>query len=183
MPKIEKIMTLEIKDFKQRIMVGALGLSLLAIFFGFFLGGLFGAQEASIKANLKARAVAVSAAMYQGDASKIDYTAGRAWTYLKRAHMHAGGIGAAAAISILSLLVLSCSGKLALTASLALGLGSMIYPIFWLLAGLATPGLGGTDAAKAAYEWIAIPGAVLLLFGILGVLIQVFRVVFARPKS
>ncbi|MEZ4266595.1 MAG: hypothetical protein R3F39_09475 [Myxococcota bacterium] len=150
-------------------------LSLCALLFGFGMGGAFGAAEDSIKGNLESSASAVLATVYEGDQAKADAVVSKSWSYLKRAHMHAGGIGAAALAMVLLLALLGPPTRATRLVALALGLGAVLYPLFWLLAGLKAPGLGSTGAAKDALEWLAIPGAGGVLLGTFGTLALTIR--------
>ena len=150
-------------------------MALTAVFFGFALGGLFGLNEDAIKGRLEASAQAVMGTAYEGDVAAKNAVVSKSWEYLKRAHMHAGGIGAAALGAIALLVLMTGMGTLARTSALALGAGALIYPAFWLMAGFMAPGLGGTGAAKDALEFVAIPGAGLALLGTLGCLIALVR--------
>lgn len=154
-------------------MVIGLWLSLLITFIGFGMGGWFGIKEDAIKAHLKASAYSVLDSVYQGDTAKADYVSGRAWVYFKRAHMHAGGIGTSAAVAILALLLLGCKSAVARYSALAMGVGSLFYPLFFLLVGINAPVLGGADPAKAAWSWFAHPSGVLLVLGMLGAVIEI----------
>ena len=42
-----------------------------------------------------------------------------------------------------------------------MGLGSLGYSMFWMLAGMRAPGLGSTGAAKESLEWLAVPTSAL----------------------
>ncbi len=154
-------------------------LALLSISFGFLLGGAFGAVESSIKGHLRSSAEAVFETVYQGDASKKDAVVAKSWSYMKRAHLHGGAIGAAALASILLLGQLGGTGFLERASALAFGAGSLLYPCFWLAAGLTAPSLGSTGEAKEALNFLAIPGAGLCLLGIGGTLLSVLRKLFA----
>ncbi len=145
-------------------------LVLCALLMGFSLGGVFGAAEGSIKGTLKASASAVVATVYEGDQAKADAVVTKSWSYLKRAHLHASSIGAAALAMLLLLALLGPPTRATQLVALALGLGAVLYPLFWVLAGFKAPGLGGTGAAKDALEWLAIPGAGFVLLGTLGTL-------------
>ncbi|MDC0358918.1 hypothetical protein OAO01_08885, partial [Oligoflexia bacterium] len=72
-------------------------LALITILFGFCLGGAFGLLEDTIKTHLKSG--------YNNSQSKMDKTVSKSWTYFKRAHLHANGIGTTALAVIL---LLSC---------------------------------------------------------------------------
>lgn len=150
-------------------------LALLSILFGFLLGGLFGAIEDSIKGQLRASADAVFDTVYEGDETQRDKIVDKSWTYLKRAHLHGGAIGAAALASIVFLGLLGNVGILERLSSLALGGGALLYAVFWLVAGFTAPGLGSTGEAKEALGFLAIPGAGLCLLGLGGTLVCALR--------
>jgi len=158
-------------------------LALLAIAFGFLLGGAFGALEDPIKSHLRSSADSVFETVYQGDASKRDAVVAKSWSYLKRAHLHGGAIGAAALASIVLLGLLGSSGLLERISAVAFGAGSLLYPILWLVAGLTAPAVGSTGEAKEALAFLALPGAGLCLLGIAGTLLSVLRRLTARPVS
>lgn len=162
-----------VEDFGERLRACRWGivLALLAILFGFAMGGVFGAAEDSLKADLSARAAAVRDTVYGGDDAKIESVLTKSWSYYKRAHMHAGGIGAAALAAILLLAALRRPPpRVRAGVAAAVGLGSVGYPLFWMLAARAAPSLGGTDAAKESLAWLAVPSAGLLLLGVVAVI-------------
>jgi len=150
-------------------------LALIAVLFGFVLGGLFGLNEDAVKGRLEASGSAVIATVYQGDVAAKDAVVAKSWDYLKRAHMHGGGIGAAALGAIAMIVLMTGMGTIARLSAVSIGAGAIVYSVFWLLAGFMAPGHGGTDAAKEALEWIAVPGAGLALMGVVGSLFAVIR--------
>jgi len=154
-------------------------LALLSIAFGFILGGSFGAAEDSIKGHLRSSADVVFDSVYEGDAIKRDAVVSKSWSYMKRAHLHGGAIGAAALASIVLLGLFGNPGPLERYSALAFGAGSFLYPMFWLAAGLTAPSVGSTGEAKEALGFLAIPGAGLCLLGIGGTLASVLRRVTA----
>lgn len=158
---------------------GAL-LALLSILFGFVLGGGFGLAEDSFKGRLAASGEAALETAYQGDVAAKDAVVAKSWDYLKRAHMHGGGIGSSALAAIAILLLLARPSMLANVSALAYGAGALLYSIFWLWAGFIAPGMGGTGAAKESLQFIAIPGAGLALIGAVGTIIAVATSVFGR---
>ncbi len=161
----------------------AVFLSLLGILFGFGLGGLMGGMEDAFKAHLKARADSAPESVYNGNQEQKDKVLAKSWNYVQRAHLHGGAIGTAALASILALAALGRKGLLANLSGLAFGIGSLAYPIFWLLAANLAPRLGSTSAAKKALEWIAVPGAGLTLAGLLGTLLVLFLSLFPRTSA
>lgn len=158
-------------------------LSLLAVIFGFALGGAFGAAEAAIKGRLESSGAAALETVYKGDAAAMDAVVKKSWAYLQRAHLHAGALGTAGLASI-ALMILLCPLTLpAQLSALAFGSGALLYSAFWLLAGFMAPGMGSTGAAKEALELVAIPGTGLSLLGALGTLFCVAKASFFSPKS
>ena len=158
-------------------------LSLLAILAGFSLGGVFGAWEERLEADLFHSAQKVLDKHYGGDEAAAQRTVDRAFAYYQRAHMHWGGIGAATLAA--SLLLAGCLGAspAGRLASLAMGLGALLYPGYWLVAGRRAPGLGGTGAAKASLQWLAVPSAGLLLLGAAAALVLVAARLFGRQPD
>ncbi len=158
--------------------------SLLAIFFGFAIGGAMGGLEDAWKAHLKRRAENAPASVYEGKEELRAQVLAKSWNYVQRAHLHGGGIGTAALASILALIVLVPKGRWADLSGLAFGVGSLVYPIFWLLAAEWAPRLGSTSAAKKMLEWVAIPGAGLSIIGLLGTMAAIIFSLFVRaPKD
>lgn len=166
-----------------RLTVFGLFLSLIAILYGFSVGGAFGLAEGAIKAHLKESGSRVLDTVYQGDIAAQEAVVAKAWEYLKRAHLHGGAIGAAGVGVILAMLVLCKPGPLSGWFAVAFGSGAILYSVFWLLAGLIAPGLGSTSAAKKALEFIAVPGAGLTLLGLAGSMFLILRDALLKPAS
>lgn len=154
---------------RLRPVTAGLLLALLTLLFGFGLGGMFGLREDAMKEGFRATAEATLAG--QPDVEALaDRIVGRSWSYMKRAHMHANGLGTSAlALSIL-LALLPVGDRSKKLASLALGLGSLGYSAFWMLAAYRTPALAGPGPAKESLKWLATPSVALLFIGLLFVL-------------
>lgn len=167
-------MTTQPNENMKPLLPGAI-LALSAILFGFLLGGLFGAAEGAIKGQLRASADAVFDTVYDGDEARRDKIVNKSWSYLKRAHLHGGAIGAVALAAIVLLGMLGEVGILERVSSLALGGGALLYSVFWLIAGFMAPGMGSTGDAKEALDFLAIPGAGLCLLGVAGTLLSTIR--------
>lgn len=154
-------------------MTAGLCLALVAVLFGFALGGAFGANEEALVAPLKASGAAALQDVYRGDAAKMEAVVEKSERYLVRAHLHGGAMGTAALASIAALLALGLRGPGAQASSAAFGAGALLYSLFWLLAAYRAPALGGTGAAKESLKWLAVPGAGLAVLGALGTLASV----------
>jgi len=134
-------------------------LALLTILFGQGMGIVFGLNEDAIKSRLKADAADILETAYQGDTIASKAVVDKSWSYMKRAHLHAGGMGTTAIALIVVLCLFSGSGKTISLVSLALGAGGLGYSIFWMWAGFRAPGMGSTGAAKESLAWLAIPSS------------------------
>ncbi len=156
-------------------------LALLSILFGYGIGILFGAAEDSLKDGLKASGEAVLATVYQGDAEALQKVLDKSWAYYKRAHLHAGSLGASAVALILLLSGLAVRPLWKSLTAAMLGAGALGYGVYWLLAALRAPGLGSTSVAKESLDWLAIPASGFCVFGTLLVLGFVVRHLFFRP--
>jgi len=146
-------------------------LSLITLLFGFGLGGAFGAFEDSIKDSLNASAEAVKDSVYDGDDAAMGKVTSKAWTYYKRAHLHANGLGTSTLVLILLLATFPAAELVRRVVSIALGAGGLGYSSFWLLAARRAPALGSTHDAKESLSWLAIPSAGMLLLGLIAVLV------------
>ena len=106
-------------------------LALLSILFGFVLGGAFGAAEDSLKGKLRSSGEAVLDTVYEGDEDKKNAVASRSWSYLKRAHLHGGAIGAAALASILLIGLFGRCGRFETLTAVSFGAGALLYSVSW----------------------------------------------------
>lgn len=157
--------------------IGSL-LSLITLLLGFGLGALFGLAEDSIKdrfLEVAKSTLADSATDLEQEAKSLT---GRAWTYMKRSHLHANGLGTSTLAVILLMTLMPASDGMKKINSLLLGIGALGYSMFWLLAAQRTPALGSTGAAKESLRWLALPSTACLVVGLLlviWILIQGWR--------
>ncbi len=159
----------------QHLRVGLL-LSAIAVLLGFVMGAVFGVAEDGIKAGLLADA--------QGAAAEADVRplADKSFSYLKRAHMHWGGIGTATLALTLLVALAGSPGRAAHWASSASGLGALTYPGAWLAAGFLAPGRGSTSAAKKLLEpWFTLSAALVLVGSI--ALVVLFAMTVFRKRA
>ncbi len=157
--------------------------ALLTLLFGFGLGAAFGANEDGLKGYLNDEAQAVLADKYNGDEAKAKKVTSKSWTYFKRAHLHANGLGTSALVLILLLACLAASDRTKAFVALASGVGGLGYAVFWLWSGARAPGLGSTGAAKESLEWLAIPSSALCIAGLLAVLVLLVRTMVRAGRS
>lgn len=159
-----------------------LALAVLTLLFGQGMGIVFGLNEDAIKGQLRADATEVRDTVYQGDDDAIKGVLGKSWTYMKRAHLHAGGMGTTALALILILCLLGTSQRVTLSLGVVLGAGGLGYAVFWMWAGFRAPGLGSTGAAKESLKWLAMPSAGVFVLATLAVLVLLV-VAFVRESA
>jgi hypothetical protein len=157
-------------------------LGVLTLLYGFGMGVFFGVNEDAIKGRLKASAEAVKATAYKGDEAAVKLVLERAWTYMKRAHLHAGGLGVNTIALSLLLVALGAGAAVTRWLPIALGAGGLGYSIYWMWAGFRAPGLGGTGPAKEALKWLAMPASAAVALATLAVAVIVVRALRA-PAS
>lgn len=172
-------MTPVAQEFRQNILnmvqpaLPGLLLAVLTLLFGFGVGITFGLNEDLIKSQLSASAMEVKTSAYHDSDKEMKTVLDKSWTYMKRAHLHAGALGASALGLILLLSLISPKAFITRWVSIGLGLGGLGYSVFWLLAGFRAPGLGSTSAAKESLKWLAQPtsGAFVICTAIVAFLI------------
>ena len=154
---------------KQEIVMMRIGalLALLTLLLGFGLGAVFGLAEDSIKEGFLDKAKQTLASSADDPEAAARSLTGRAWTYMKRSHLHANGLGTSALAMILLMTFLPAGESLKKMTSLLLGVGALGYSTFWLLAAQRTPALGSTGAAKESLRWLAVPTAAFCVIGLL----------------
>ncbi len=158
--------------------VGVL-LSLLTLLLGFSLGGIFGLFEERLKQGFEKAALA-TLATEADPPSAAEKLVGKSWSYLKRSHLHANGLGTSALAMILLVAGMTAGAGLKRLTAYLLGLGALGYSTFWMLAAFRAPALGTTDLAKESLTWLAIPTVTCCLTGLVLVLGMVVRTLFRR---
>lgn len=174
-------------DFTSNLRAASGGLlfAILTILFGQGMGIAFGLNEDLIKDRLKADAVAVQETIYKNDQAAMKAVTDKSWSYMKRAHLHAGGMGTTAVALIVVVCLIGASHKVSTVISLLLGVGGIGYSVFWMWAGFRAPGLGSTGAAKESLEWLAMPSSGGFVLATVAVLILMLMWMFKsrRPES
>ena len=158
-------------------------LSLLTLFLGFALGLAFGAFEGKIKGHLKGQAAQAEETAYNGDEALMKKITDKSWVYMKRAHLHANGLGVIAVCLVLLTAILPMPDKIKTLTALCLGLGAFGYSIFWMLAGLKAPGLASTGAAKESLRLLAMPSSGLCMVGLILVFVSSAKALFCSGQS
>lgn len=159
---------------RLRAASAGLVLAVLTILLGQGMGIVFGLNEDAIKSRLKDSAAEVGATVYQSDAAAIKAVQDKSWTYMQRAHLHAGGLGTTALSLIVLVCLLGTSRWATAAIGIALGAGGFGYSLFWMWAGFRAPALGSTGAAKESLKWLAMPSSgafVLATIAVLGLLV------------
>jgi hypothetical protein len=150
-------------------------LGVLTLLLGFGLGIVFGLNEEAITSTLAASAAAVRDTVYQADDAAIKAVLSKSWSYMQRAHLHAGSLGAVTIVLSLVVAMLGTSARVASLVSGALGVGGLGYSVFWLWAGFRAPGLGGTGAAKESLRLLAMPSSGLVVVATVAVAVLLVR--------
>lgn len=157
--------------------------ALITLVYGFGLGGAFGAFEDNIKDHLKDNAQEVLTVTYRGDKAKMEKIVDKSWVYFKRAHLHANGLGTASLALILLISFFPVDNRLKGVNAMCLGIGSLGYALFWMLAGLKAPGMGSTGMAKESLKWLAVPSAGLCIIGLTMVIGLTIFSLFLKNKT
>ena len=163
-------------------------LGLLTLLYAEFLASSFGIYEENIKGALYEEAqehtegVTVKGHEKESDLPGVVFkdlkeakkTASKAWVYLKRAHIHAEGMGVIAIV--LSLLIghSLLKNRFKKIFSVMIGLGSFAYPLCWFYVGTYMVDKG-KEAAKADIHFLALSSVGLYLAGlslVLGLLLS-----------
>lgn len=148
-----------------------LALAVLTILFGQGMGIVFGLNEEAIKTRLSVSAAEVRETVYNSDDAAIQPVLDKSWTYMKRAHLHAGGMGTTALALILVLCLIGTSRGWTMAIGVGLGVGGFGYSVFWMWAGFRAPALGGTGFAKESLKWLAMPSSGAFVIATLAVLV------------
>ena len=150
-------------------------LAVLTILFGQGMGIVFGLNEDAIKSRMKASAAEVRDTVYKADDAAIKAVLDKSWTYMQRAHLHAGGMGTTALGLIVLVCLLDTSRRMTVAIGGGLGAGGFGYSIFWMWAGFRVPGLGGTGAAKESLKWLALPSSGAFVLATVAVFVLLHR--------
>jgi hypothetical protein len=159
-----------------------MALAVLTLLFGQGMGIIFGLNEDAIKSRLSASAIEVRETVYQSDDVAIKAVLDKSWTYMKRAHLHAGGMGTTALALILVLCLLGASRRVTVAIGVGLGAGGLGYSIFWMWAGFRAPGLGSTGAAKESLKWLAMPSSGAFVLATVAVLVILIAACVSRSS-
>ncbi len=158
--------------------------AMVAIMFGGSLGLSFGCCEDDIKGFLKSQAVSVAQEQYAGDQDKIDKVVKKSWVYIKRAHLHSQTMGVIAIVFSLLAVFFNFDKLIQIWVSVMGGLGSLGYGLFWLLAALRAPSMGGTHQAKEAVGLLAqVSGASFYLAGMTVFLMLVYKIFITKKED
>jgi hypothetical protein len=159
-------------------------LAILTVLFGQGLGIVFGLNEDAVKQRLKASAVEVRESVYGGDDAAIKAVLDRSWTYMQRAHLHAGGMGTTALALIILICLCGASPRVVAAIAVGLGGGGFGYSLYWMWAGFRAPGLGGTGPAKESLQWLALPSSgAFVVATVAALVVLVVTVALRRPGT
>lgn len=137
----------------RRVWLG-LVLAIVTTIYGFVGGAVLGLEDVPIREALAGR---VPEASRSESAALVD----RAWTFRRRSHLHASGMGTAA-IALISLVPVITARQprwLGAGMSLGMGAGGAGYAVALVVAAVRTPSLASAALAKESAKLIAIPAA------------------------
>ncbi len=157
--------------------------ALLTLLYGFGLGGAFGLFEDDMKAYLNEKARDASTTVYQGDEVKMKTIIDKSWVYFKRAHLHANGLGTTSLVLVLLLSSFPVQRSVKGITAFCLGIGSLGYALFWMLAGMRAPGMGSTGMAKESLKWLAMPSVGLCFVGLIAVFVLALNSFCAKDTN
>ena len=160
-----------------------LGLALLTILYGQGMGIVFGLNEDAIQNRLKASAAEVRLTAYKGDDAAMKVVLANSWNFMRRAHLHAGGMGTTAFALMILVGLLGIPRLASSLIGIGLGAGGLGYSVFWMWAGFRAPGLGTTAAAKESLKWLAMPSAGAFVLATLAVLTLLIAALVSRSES
>lgn len=159
-------------------------IAMIAILFGGSMGLSFGCCEDDVKGFLKSQADSVFQEKYGGIQDKKDKVVNKSWIYVKRAHLHSQTMGVIAIAFSLLVAWLNFHPKIQLGVSVLSGIGSLGYGIFWLLAALLAPAMGGTHAAKEAVGLVAqVSGTSFFVAGVTMFVVLAYTMFVKRPTE
>lgn len=149
---------------------------LLLLFLGELQGTMMGTREASIKEEMEA-SVRRHAAVHHltGDFAKdqeaIEGIVHQSWTWVRRFHVHAEGLGMKLLlVSFLISNLPAVSASLEMILTWCLSIGAFLNPFFWLFIGIFTPRMGAEAALHTFKGLLMLPSTILLLAALLGAL-------------
>ena len=158
-------------------------LAILTILFGQGMGIVFGLNEDLVKSRLSASAEGVRDTVYQADDAAIKAVLSKSWSYMQRAHLHAGGMGTTALALIILLCLLDVSRRVTAAIGVGLGAGGLGYSVFWMWAGFRAPALGGTGAAKESLAWLAMPSSGAFVLATISALVLLVATIASQPAE
>lgn len=152
-------------------------LSLLTLLAGFGMGVAFGAGEQQLRGALTDLATESVAASTQTDGPHMSAEARveKAWTFLRRSHLHANGMATTSLVLIGLTPLLGAHRRVQRMIASLLGLGSAGYAAFLIAAAVRTPIMGDPTLAKESMKWLAMPSA-----GVYVIATVVFTLLVAR---
>ncbi len=107
----------------------------------------------------------------------------KSWVYFKRAHLHANGLGTASVVLIILVSFLPISNKIKSINAIFLGIASLGYSLYWMLAGLKAPTKGSTGLAKESLRWLALPSSGLCIIGLIMIVALVIKSLFVKGEK
>lgn len=166
---------------KFRPITWGMVLSIGAILITVVTGMWMGTNEEGIREGLKANGMPLLDSMYKGDVANLDAMVATSWEVIMRAHVHWAGLGAATLGITLILIVCAVPNWYKTVASIALGLGAIVYPISWFYIAMNLTTLG--KASKDDVHLVAAAGIAGIGIGTLAVIAALVYTYFKARKE
>ena len=149
---------IQYRDDLRALWLGLI-LSIGTLLMGFGMGVVFGAGEKPLRGALTELAAESIAATPGESVLSAEGRVEKAWTFLRRSHLHANGMATTALILIALTPMLGAHRRTQRMISSLLGLGSIGYASFLIVAAYRTPVMGDPVLAKESLKWLAMPSA------------------------
>ncbi|MFT3686075.1 MAG: hypothetical protein QM783_14340 [Phycisphaerales bacterium] len=150
-------------------------LCLATLLGGFGLGVIFGAGDKPLREALTETSAASIAETPGAPFPNADARVEKAWTFLRRSHLHANGMATTGIILIALTPLLGIARRSQQAIAACLGLGGAGYSVFLVVARIRTTHMGDPSLVKESLRWLAMPAA-----GIYAVATLVFTICVAR---
>ena len=102
---------------------------------------------------------------YKQTTLDIEHQTSTSWHYIKKAYLHAQGLGALAVGITLAIALLKISPTIKGGLSFSIGLGAFLYPCSWFVSALAIP-ITGKSAIQPSFNWLTTLSLPLFFGGI-----------------
>ncbi|PLX08404.1 MAG: hypothetical protein C0596_05970 [Marinilabiliales bacterium] len=159
-----------LRKYKVGITIACTGL-----LFGIFLFASLNIFENQVKSYFKDQTTKVLQQQYQDNINNAIQSSDRSYKLLEKSANTAIAFSLEAFIMVFMLLRLSQKGsRLSNSSPVFVGFGLILLSLYYLLLGILLPGSGQLEGLQSEYYLLKIVGAILILFGNLILIYQLF---------